>query len=125
MNSTVVDLKGKFPKISCNLHYTTSPGLLVFSDKKYLNEKEMKRLHHTFYQTLKTSMQKAHELGVKKIECIGNDSVVMFQLNGETEPPADNNDNNDDKLLLYRYYEIKFWETQFQEVTFRYLRTFV
>ena len=82
----------------------------------------MKRLHHTFYQTLKTGMQKAHELGVKKIECVGNDSVVMFQLNGETEPPAD---DDDDKLLLYRYYEIKFWETQFQEVTFRYLRTFV
>jgi len=109
----------EWPKIRCNLHYTTSAGLLVFSDTNYLNEEEMKRPHHTFYRILKKGMQKAHELGVKKIECIGNDKKVMSQLNGEIEPP----DYDDDRSLLYRFYEIKFWEKKFEEATFRYLTT--
>jgi len=93
------------PTICCDLYCNLD---FLFSEKRSLKEEEIKNHHDTFYLALKKGMEKAYFLGVNKIECVGNDSFVLSQINGETE-------------LEIRYYEITFWENQFEEVTFRYL----
>jgi len=83
---------------------------LLYSTTELLSKEEVKTRDDTFYYAFKKGIQKAKELGIQKINCVGNNRIMLQleKFEGDFEVPQGSRKFNEISLIKKDFEYISF-----------------